>query len=1124
MRALGFALALFFVFPAQAQVTAFSQDVADSIDDGLNWLTNSGAFNNPSAAGDAAGLVALALLERRRSADQNADVAGYENARPEDRQRLDNVMAYIIGRGGDCCAHPSNYIYGADLMALAVYLKTGGPNQQGALSALNANFDRLVNSQNGAGYWCYNPNTLGCNDSSVTQLAMAGLAAARGVYSDAALGDAGRLAQLDAATAQTRRAYADNAGRNGALDNREKGHGYRTGYASSYQQTASGLWGQIIGGADLNDENVQAYLRWLLNRYNYLDIETERNSWSQTYLYYMWSSAKGYTFLEDSGIEPDAGNQTPEDLGQLASNVAPAYGARLVQLNPEQVQRVARRGAGGAGYYAHPREPARWYFDYAYSIMNIQNGAGQFVSPRGQWNEYTAQAYALLVLERSVGGGCVDTDEDTICDYEDNCPGVPNPDQLDQEDDGIGDVCDNCPLVINDRQLDREGDGRGDLCDNCIDVVNPDQANADGDAFGDVCDNCAADANPDQLDGDGDGLGDVCDNCSAIANLDQLDDDGDGAGNLCDNCAGLPNPDQADADGDDLGDACDNCISVANGAQVNSDGDLLGDACDNCPQIVNADQADLDGDGVGDVCDNCRVDDNADQTDGDADSLGDACDNCPAQANPNQRDADADALGDLCDNCIDIANPDQADMDGDGVGDLCDACPGAQVDEICDGLDNDCDGMTDEFLQAAECETNAIGACRIGREICEAGQWICISEIQPEPEVCDGVDNDCNGFIDDNIFGFGEACATGDTGICERGTSQCLQGEVVCVADNAAEQEACDLIDNDCDGRIDEQLRNACGLCGQLPRDACNNIDDDCDGEVDESAACPDGTGCSEGECRGPCQDNECDYDEVCRDDLCVDACAVANCDSDEICVEGECVPGCGGEDCPAGQVCFDDRCVVDDCLNRGCPDGAICVDRECVPDPCASAECEADEFCRGGNCIPSCAEVACPWDEQCVDGDCVPNPCFDRECGENEICSDGVCVPAPCDDASCPDGEVCVEGICTWDPCAEVSCPPGEICIVASNGSAQCIGGWTDEEPEPMDTLEPDAGEEPAPVLSDAGMDAAQIILDMDPAVEADPLAEPEVVGCACEAGEGNSDLLWLLMLLLPALRPRRK
>jgi hypothetical protein len=62
-----------------------------------------------------------------------------------------------------------------------------------------------------------------------------------------------------------------------------------------------------------------------------------------------------------------------------------------------------------------------------------------------RWNQYSGLAYGILVLQRSVGGGCIDTDGDGICDDEDNCPADPNPDQEDRDDDGWGDVCDECP-------------------------------------------------------------------------------------------------------------------------------------------------------------------------------------------------------------------------------------------------------------------------------------------------------------------------------------------------------------------------------------------------------------------------------------------------------------------------------------------------------------------------------------------------------------------------------------------------------------------------------------------------------------------------------------------------------
>jgi hypothetical protein len=74
---------------------------------------------------------------------------------------------------------------------------------------------------------------------------------------------------------------------------------------------------------------------------------------------------------------------------------------------------------------------------------------GQYVDANGtsRWNNYSAQAYALLVLQRSVGGGCIDSDGDSVCDSVDNCPSVANPDQTDTDGDGVGDACDIVPDV-----------------------------------------------------------------------------------------------------------------------------------------------------------------------------------------------------------------------------------------------------------------------------------------------------------------------------------------------------------------------------------------------------------------------------------------------------------------------------------------------------------------------------------------------------------------------------------------------------------------------------------------------------------------------------------------------------
>ena len=74
--------------------------------------------------------------------------------------------------------------------------------------------------------------------------------------------------------------------------------------------------------------------------------------------------------------------------------------------------------------------------------------------------------------------GSLDQDDDGVPDVDDNCPVVPNADQVDQDVDGFGDVCDT----------DLDGDGLENGIDNCPFFANPDQADLDGDGVGDACD------------------------------------------------------------------------------------------------------------------------------------------------------------------------------------------------------------------------------------------------------------------------------------------------------------------------------------------------------------------------------------------------------------------------------------------------------------------------------------------------------------------------------------------------------------------------------------------------------------------------------------------------------------
>lgn len=253
-----------------------------------------------------------------------------------------------------------------------------------------------------------------------------------------------------------------------------------------------------------------------------------------------------------------------------------------------------------------------------------------------------------------------DTDNDGVCDLDDNCSTTANPGQADFDNDGVGDACDNCSAKANTNQFDVDGDG-----------------------VGDTCDNCSTDANANQLDTDGDRIGDACDACVT----DPFNDlDGDGVCSDVDNCWMVPNADQSDVDSDGVGDVCDACVADPFN---DLDGDGLCGDVDNCWAVPNADQSDIDSDGVGDVCDVC-VADSFNDLDGDG-VCGDV-DNCPFVPNTDQSDLDGDGMGDVCDN---------NDVDGDGYNsdvDCNDADPTVNpgAAEVCDLVDNNCDGRVDE--------------------------------------------------------------------------------------------------------------------------------------------------------------------------------------------------------------------------------------------------------------------------------------------------------------------------------------------------------------------------------------------------------------------------------------------
>jgi len=332
-----------------------------------------------------------------------------------------------------------------------------------------------------------------------------------------------------------------------------------------------------------------------------------------------------------------------------------------------------------------------------------------------------------------------------------------------------------------------------------------------------------------------------------------------------------------------------------------------------------------------------------------------------------------------------------------------------------------------------------VGECAPGVNICRGGMLVCEGAIDPIPEECNSLDDDCDGTVDEGLP-LGGPCGT-DEGLCMAGMLQCISGSEVCVGEVPPVREACDCDDNDCDATIDE--------------------------EPDTGELCPPGSTCVECQCALPCMESE--FGFTCptgkapleRDGECF--CVADRCNDDECraetierdgevlcgpddedpvactCKNNECTFPCDGVVCADGTVCDPrdpaGRCVEDSCRALGCDTDEICdpLSGECGPDPCASVDCAEGEACRDGVCETSCASVECAEDESCEAGACVDDPCVGVTCGSGETCdpSDGSCVDDGCAGVFCARGLVCdpLTGECEVDPCLSLRCPEGEVC-----------------------------------------------------------------------------------------------
>jgi len=351
--------------------------------------------------------------------------------------------------------------------------------------------------------------------------------------------------------------------------------------------------------------------------------------------------------------------------------------------------------------------------------------------------------------------------------------------------------------------------------------------------------------------------------------------------------------------------------------------------------------------------------------------------------------------------------------------------------EACNGVDDDCDGRTDEGEAniAADCvlaDPNLKGACKNGVSLCRAGEVVCTQRVFPASDECNDKDDDCDGNTDENTaikcYAAAAGCMDDGKGAftckapCAAGTSECVMGKYAT-----------------CTGSVTPGTE-APSQVGQQP------VDEDCDGKIDEGFSCVSGS--------YPCYTGSPQESQSQR------PCKAGT----QVCTNGT-LGSCMGEVVPLVESCANEN-EDDDC--NGTRDDVAIRGTSCSDVSTGKGVCKAKALwqCMGGSAVcvdgPGSNEIC---DTRGEDENCngSVNEGFDlqndgnncgtcgNKCGSGNTCCAGACVNTKLSNANCghcgtqcASGNSCCNSTCTNTKNDKNNCGTcGSTCLLGcSNGS----------------------------------------------------------------------------------------